>query len=531
MLDQFIGQTLAEKYRIDSLLRDSGLGKVYRATHLLMDKPVTVKILAPALAVDENIVKQFQHEARTVSHISHQNVLNVTDFGADKTGATYIVFEGAEGDFLQNVIVRENRLEADRAIRIAQQIAAALTAAHDNNVVHRHLNSGNVFLTLTPNNAEIAKVTDFGAMQNDEEISFDDERAARKLEYLSPEQNSSVAEADERSDIYALGVIFYEMLAGQVPFTADNSMDLLLKQAHNPPAPLSSFRADTPAEIEPIILKALAKNPEMRYQTAAEFSRDLAAVSNDFSAAENFAAPAALKTDENVKNNLWKTAFVVLAGISLLAISLIYATSTKQTDPLTTLQTDVNGQPVQPLNPATGMNEQGAANLMTYSPETMMGMNSNMMLTAPQTVPNSDGFGDGYNPWARGVPPPGAPPMYQQVPPGGQMIDPNNPNSIFMQDGVIYERIPVPVNANVAAPPTNANIRQSANANVRPANTAPANTSVPPTPAPTVNPPKTQPSPVKTPNAPAPKPTAQPAKTPTVPTERSGQSGKEQDSQ
>ncbi len=99
MLDQFIGQTLADKYRIDSVMRDgggNGLGKVYRATHLLMDKPVTVKVLSPALAVDENIVRRFSHEARTVSHIAHPNILNVTDFGSDKNQATYIVFEGAE---------------------------------------------------------------------------------------------------------------------------------------------------------------------------------------------------------------------------------------------------------------------------------------------------------------------------------------------------------------------------------------------------------------------------------------------------
>lgn len=526
MLDQFIGQTLAGKYRIDSLLRNGGLGNVYLATHLLMDKPVTVKILSPALAVDDSIVKRFQHEARTVSHISQQNILNVTDFGADQSGVTYIVFEGTDGDLLKNIIAREGMLAADRAVRIAQQIAAALSAAHGSRIIHRHLNSENIFLTRTANGAEQVKVMDFGTVQNDEEIGFDEENST-KLEYISPEQNSSVTGADERSDVYSLGVVLYEMLAGQVPFTAENSMDLLLKQANNPPAPLSSFRSDLPAAVEPVILRSLAKNPEMRYQTAAEFSRDLYAAAGVYEADENIAASAAvLRTDDNAKNNMWKTAFVVLAGISLLAISLIYATSTKQTDPLTTLQTDANGQPVQPLNPATGLNEQGAANLMTYSPEMMTGVNSNMMLSAPQAVPNSDGFGDGYNPWARGVPPAGAP-MYQQIPPGGQMIDPNNPNSIFMQDGTVL--VPVPVNANtavVAAPLPNANVRTPANANVRPSNTTPAaNVAVPP--ANVALPVKPPPTPAKTP--PAPKPAASPVKAPPT-VDRSAQSGKEQDS-
>jgi len=180
------------------------------------------------------------------------------------------------------------------------------------------------------------------------------------------------------------------------------------------------------------------------------------------------------------------------------------------------LQTDANGQPVQPLNPATGINETGASVLTPYSPEMMA--NSNMMTTMPQPVPNSDGFGDGYNPWARGVPPPGAP-MYQQIPPGGQMIDPNNPNSIFMQDGTVL--VPVPVNTNTSV---NANTKSAApsNTNVKP---APANTTAPATPTPAAN--SQPPAPAKTPT-PAPKPATTPAKTP--PADRSAQSGKEQDS-
>jgi serine/threonine-protein kinase len=524
MLDQFIGQKLADKYQIDSVIRNGGLGKVYRATHLLMEKPVTVKVLSPALSVDESIVSRFSHEARTVSRIAHPNVLNVTDFGSEKNGATYIVFEGADGETLRDAIIREGKLPHDRAARIARQIAAGLSAAHGNGVIHRGLNTENIWLTRTTNDAEIAKILDFGAVSENENNPGDEQISLKNLEYLSPEQNSSVAELDARSDIYSLGVIFYEMLAGEVPFKGDNPTDLLLKQAQNPPAPLSVFRNDLPAGIEPVILKALSKNPDMRYQTAAEFIADLNAVSSNSSEAETIViSDAATEANANVRNNMWKTAFVVLAGISLLAIGLIYATSSKQANPPTALQTDANGQPVQPLNPATGMSEQGASNMMTYSPETMMLGNSNMLMSVPQPVPNGDGYGDGYNPWARGVPPPGAP-MYQQIPPGGQVIDPSNPNgSIFMPDGTVL--VPVPTNANV-----------SANANAKPAATpigkpTPATTNAnvaQPTPAPTAANP--QATPVKTPTAPAPKPTVQPTKTPAPATEKRGQSGKEQDS-
>ena len=523
MLDQIIGQTLAEKYRIDSVLRDGGLGKVYRATHLLMDKPVTVKILSPALAVDENIVKQFSSEARTVSRISHPNILNVTDFGSDANGTTYIVFEGADGGTLKDAIIRENKLPFERAAGIARQIAAALTAAHSNGLLHRGLNTENILLARASDNAELVKVLDFGAITEEENDLTNDESNAKNLEYFSPEQNSSVAETDERSDIYSLGVIFYEMLAGEVPFKADNATDLLLKQASNPPMPLSAFRGDLPAAAEPIILRALAKNPDMRYQTAAEFAADLNGISGASGEMETVVVPhAALETNSNVRNNMWKTAFVVLAGISLLAISLIYATQGKQTDPATVLQNDANSQPVQPLNPATGLNETGASVLTPYTPEQQMMMaNSNMMLTMPQAMPNGDGYGDGKNFWSGSGPPPGAP-MYQQIPPGGQMIDPNNPNSIFMQDGTVL--IPVPVNANVS---TNANTKPPTNPAVKPT-PAPANTTVPPTATPAAN---SQPTPAKTPpNPTAPKPTTQPTKTTPAQTEKRAQSGKEQDS-
>lgn len=511
MSDQFIGQTLAEKYRIDSIVRDGDLGKIYRATHLLMDKPVTVKILAPALSVDQNIVKQFSAEARTVSHISHPNILNVTDFGAEKNGAVYIVLEGADGETLKEAIGREGIFSLDRAVKIAAQISSALSAAHAYGINHGNLNGENVLLTKTADEAEIVKILDFGAAQVTESNLADDEIFAENLEYRSPEQNSSVAEVDGRSDIYALGVIVYEMLAGEVPYAANTPTELLLKQAENPPAPLSAFRTDLPAAIEPIILKALAKNPEMRYQSAHEFTDDLNRAANNFGETETIVIPKAAELTDNARNNLWKTAFVVLAGISLLAIGLIYATASKQINPATQLQTDVNGQPVQPLNPATGMNEFGASNLMPYTPQMLA--NSNMIVPPSSANPNSDGLGDGYNPWARGVPPPGAP---TYVPPGGQYVDPNNPNSIFMQDGTVL--VPVPANSN-------ANVKPAATPTGKPT-PAPANTNAQPSPTPATN---TQPIPVKTPTPKA-KPTVQPTKTPPAAPEKRAQSGKEQDS-
>ena len=523
MLNQFIGQNLADKYQIDEVLRDGGLGKIYRATHLLMDKHVTVKILPPALAVDESIVKQFSAEARTVSHISHPNILNVTDFGSDKNGAVYIVMEDAEGETLEQVIEREGKFPVDRAVRITHQIAAALSAAHANGVIHHHLNSRNVLLTHTVREPETVKVLDFGSDASYGNGAFDDDTNLNDLQYFSPEQNSSVAEADERSDVYALGVILYEMLAGEVPFTGETSTDLMLKQAENPPAPLSAFRSDLPDSIEPIVIKALAKNPDMRYQTADELARDLSFISENFSANKPN-APA--RADEYKTSNIWKTAFVVLAGIVGLSAAMIYFTQGKQTNPTTQLPIDVNGQPVQPLNPATGMNEQGtAAGFAPYTPE-MLG-NSNMTTTMPQQIPNSDGYGDGYNPWASGKPPAGAPPQYVQ--PGGPVYTiPSNGESPFMPNEGGYVIVPQPPNANANV---NANVKTSPTPKVK--GTPAANTQTQPSPTPAVNPqptpevkPTTAPKTEKTPAKPVEKPTVKPPAS----TEKQTQSGKQQDS-
>ncbi len=520
MIDQHTGQILANKYRIDSFLQESGLGNVYRATHVSMDKPVTVKILSPALAVDENIVKRFSAEARAVSHLSHPNILNVTDFGSDKGNTVYTVFEGADGGTLEDAIRAENRFSAERAVNIARQIASALSAAHSAGLNHLHLSSANILLTRTANNAEMVKLSGFGAADF-EEAAVREQNAVRRAEYLSPEQCADADDLDHRSDVYSLGVIFYEMLAGEVPFSGAKATDVMLKHVQEPPPPLSAFRQDLPPDIEPIVLRALAKNREMRYQTADEFASALAQLSRNYIEQETIVVPhkALAAAEAEAPNNLWKTAFVVLAGISLLAIALIYATSVKQTDPATALQTDANGRPVQPINPATGMDEQALSNLAAMQGAEMIS-NANSMAIPPGTIPG----GDGYNAWGGSGPPPGAPPM--TYPPGGQVItiDPNNPSQFIPQDGNI---ILVPLPANTAV---NANVQPTPKGKATP--TAPAaNAQTPPPattetqkPAPT---PDAKPTPAKPANTPAAKPTEQKAAPPAA--EKRSPSGKEQE--
>lgn len=518
MSDQFIGQTLADKYQIEEVLREGEFGRIYRGKHLLMERPVTIKILSPALTVDENIVRQFSREAKTASIITHPNILNVNDFGTDKSGAVYIIMEGAEGDTLENVLSVERNFTVDRAVRIARQIAAALSAAHASGIFHKNLNPENVLLSETKDHRETIKVLDFGSLDTHENHSLDDEAQIKNLEYRAPEQDSQLFETDERSDIYALGVIFYRMLAGEVPFIAANPTELMLKKNDEPPAPLSAFRTDLPEGLELVILKALSKNPDSRQQSASEFINELNRATDFSNELETvIAAPPAQAAEPN--NNLWKTAFIVLAGISVLAVGLIYATRTKQTDPTTQLQYDANGQPVQPINPATGLPEMGASNMMPYADANSLG---NGNLTAPETLT----YPDGVNPWAKGsFAPPSDGGIPYPVQPGGEVITiPGQGGSQFMPqlDGngqVIL--IPIPantiVNANTAAPAKT------------PRNNANANTAQPtPTPAqPAANTAKPEQTPATKP--PAAKPSEQPKQNPPSSTEKTSQSGKMKD--
>jgi len=419
--------------------------------------------------------------------------LSVTDFGSDIGGAVYIILEGANGKTLKETVGREGKISLRRAVKIVWQTAAALSAARAAGVVHNQLTDENILLADTANDAEVVKILDFGSAKSEKEPALDD------LNFYAPEHSNDSETLDERADVYALGVILYEMLAGETPFSAENAADLLAKQTENPPTPLSAFRNDLPSDVELVVLKALAKNPEMRFQTTNEFANELNRASNNIAGASVLPnltdAP-----DDQTTNNLWKTAFIVLVGISLLSVGLIYAQFLgKQTDVPTQLQTDANGQPVQPINPATGMNEQGLTSMMPYSQTGAMTGNSATGM--PQAMPNGDGFGDGYNPWGRGgQPPPGAPPQY--VAPGGQVITIPGGGSQFM---------PNDTGGYILVPQTNTN------ANVQPSPTATPKTGKTPLPAANTQPSPTPNSQTPPANTAKPTPTPKPEKSPAKP--------------
>ena len=454
MGEQLTGTVIAEKYRVDSLLRSGDLGDFYRGRHVFMDKPVTLRVLPPALAVDDHIRDLFVAEAKSSSVFSHPNILAVSDFGTNRDESYYIVFEGFDGEPLSHAISRGGQFSVERAVSITKQVAEALAAAHEKGFVHGNLTPDSVLASFSQT-GETIKVFDFEPNASDGQRRAD-ERSALNVAYLAPEQFSGLKNVDGRSDIYSLGIILYQMLAGELPFKGETPTDVMLKHAEETPPELRTLRSDVPAPLEAAVQKALAKNPEDRYQTAAELIEDLDKVSVQNSAATG--------------NNIWKTAFVAFAGIAVLAAALIYATSVKQTQPTTQLQPDANGQPVQPINPATGVDEQALASMPASTAEEMRNANISQ---PPGTLPG----GDNYNPWATGAPPPGAP-LPNYVPPGGQVysIDPNTGSPFMPNDsGIIL--VPVPAaNTNTTAKPTpkpsavNANTQSAppANSTVKP---------------------------------------------------------------
>lgn len=421
--ESVVGRVLAGKYQIEGIIREDDMGTVYHGTHILMETPVIVKMLAPELAVDPSIVEQFSLEAKTISRLSHPNILNVTDFGEDIDGTVFIVLEHFDGETVEDLITREGAVDIERAVRIARQVAGALSAAHSNRIVHSKLSSKKILISSIGNGRDIVKLIDLGVFSGSTETGPDSESTIEEVAYLSPEQCSRESEADERSDIYSLGIVFYELLTGEVPFMANTAMDLMIKHAEVPPPPLAAFRSDVPEEIEPILLNALAKNPDRRYQSAEAFAEDLTEAIKGEDEDETVVIPNVIPEAGKSRDH-WKTAFVVLAGISLLAFGLMYWTGTRPDDPVVTLPIDANSQPVQPLSPATGINEQG--NLMTLPPGTLVQGD-------PLTDP-SIGGGDGYDPWGNiPVPSSGGNPMEVPVGPGGELYTiPGGDGSIFM---------------------------------------------------------------------------------------------------
>jgi eukaryotic-like serine/threonine-protein kinase len=275
--DPFVGRTLDEKYLVEEHLGAGGMGEVYRARHLSMDRPVAIKFLHPRLLEDEAARVRFQTEARAAVKLRHPNAVSVTDFGQTSEGVVYIVMELLEGRTLREIVSREAPLETARATSIMLQASDAVAAAHEAGIIHRDLKPSNILVTQSADQPAVVKVLDFGI------ATFSDDDATTLVQpntvigtprYMSPEQHNG-NELTAAADVYSLGVILYEMLTGMVPFSGSTPAEIAEKHANHPPHAPREIVAGIPEDVEHIVLHALEKQPSDRPANAGEFRREL----------------------------------------------------------------------------------------------------------------------------------------------------------------------------------------------------------------------------------------------------------------
>jgi serine/threonine-protein kinase len=257
---------LGQQYEIEGEIGRGGMSVVYRARDLRLDRPVAVKVLPPELAYDPSIRTRFTREAQTSAQLAHGHIVPIHDVG-EKDGIAYFVMALVTGGNLASLLAGEPRQHIDEVRRLVAEIADALEYAHLRGVIHRDIKPDNILLD---GNSGRAMVTDFGiarAIEAGTRLTITG-NAVGTPTYMSPEQAKGERDVDGRSDIYSLGVLGYQMLTGRVPFTAGNTMALLLKHVTERPRPIAELRPDTPRPLREAIERALMKAPEDRWPTA-----------------------------------------------------------------------------------------------------------------------------------------------------------------------------------------------------------------------------------------------------------------------
>jgi tRNA A-37 threonylcarbamoyl transferase component Bud32 len=278
--DPLIGQVLDGRYRIESLLGEGGMGIVYKAVHTALNKPLAIKVLRQEVSKNEQIVARFKQEAQSASQIGNQHIIDISDFGALPDGSTYFVMEFLNGRSLTGAL-EQGRFTPERTIYIAKQLCKALGAAHEIGIVHRDMKPDNVQLVQRGDDEDFVKVLDFGIAKvgGTQSKLTQAGQVFGTPHYMSPEQCAGTA-VDHRTDIYAVGVMLYEMATGKVPFDADHLMGILTKHLYENPIPPHELPppVNVPPAMEAVILKCLAKKPEQRYSSMSELLDDLEAL-------------------------------------------------------------------------------------------------------------------------------------------------------------------------------------------------------------------------------------------------------------
>ena len=289
-------------YRIEGVAGRGGMGVVYRATQLALDRLVALKLVVPELAADPDFRQRFQRESRVAASIDHPNAVTVHEAG-EEGGQLYISMRYVEGTDLGTLIAREGKLDAHRAVRIVAQVASALDAAHARGLVHRDVKPANVLIEER-DGSEHAYLTDFGLTRHSEGHSEITQTGAwvGTLDYAPPEQIAG-QDLDARADVYALGCLLYKALTGNPPFGARQDVAKMYAHMNEAPPALSESNPGAPEELDSVVQRALAKDPGARYPSAGDLGRvalaaaeGIAAAPGERSVATGAAAPHAEST-------------------------------------------------------------------------------------------------------------------------------------------------------------------------------------------------------------------------------------------
>ena len=273
-MDNYTGKRLDGRYEIQEVVGVGGMAVVYKAYDNIDDRIVAVKILKEEFLANEEFRRRFKNESKAISLLSHPNIVKVYNVNyGDRL--QYIVMEYVEGITLKEYIEQQGRLGIKETIHFTMQILRALQHAHDKGIIHRDIKPQNILLLSNGN----IKVTDFGIAR----FSYSDTKtisAIGSVHYISPEQAGGNS-IDERTDIYSVGVVMYEMLTGRLPFISDNSVSVALMQLQNDPKSIREINPNIPVGLEQIVKRAMEKNTKLRYQTASKMLLDVEMFNNN----------------------------------------------------------------------------------------------------------------------------------------------------------------------------------------------------------------------------------------------------------